>query len=465
MKVLLVATNREASPYPVAPLGALCVASAAQSAGHEITFLDLGSSKSPQEDLRRALHSNGHQAVAFGIRNLDNCWSFAPKLFFDDVKELASIVRENFSGPLILGGTGFSVAPFGWMKRLQPDCGVVGEGERSFPEILRRIESGESLEGMPGVLTKHTVETECVPPTQQVHLLQELSCPAHDLCQYSSYVRRGGFIGIQTKRGCPFKCVYCIYPELEGKRYRLRAPEAVVEEIERVARHSKQKHFFFVDSVFNDPRSHALAICKIMQRKRTPVKWEAFCNPVGFDEELARNMAEAGCVGVEFGLDVADAKMLKAMGKPFTQKHIRIALQAAKDAKIPFVVYLLFGGPGETWADIQDTQKFLADCAEPNGVFASFGIRVYENTPLAETALREGQIQPGQDLFETAYYLSPHLQEDTERKLDHIARNRPEWTSPADWRRPVVRWAQQLFVLAKVRPQWKYLKGYGRYMR
>ena len=90
---------------------------------------------------------------------------------------------------------------------------------------------------------------------------------------------------------------------------------------------------------------------------------------------------------------------------------------------------------------------------------------MYENTPLADVALQEGQIQPGQDLFETAYYLSSHLQEDTERKLDQIARNRPEWTSPADWRRPVVRWAQQLFVLAKVRPQWKYLKGYGRYMR
>ena len=42
MKVLLVATNRERSPYPVAPLGALCVAGAARAAGHEVEFLDLG---------------------------------------------------------------------------------------------------------------------------------------------------------------------------------------------------------------------------------------------------------------------------------------------------------------------------------------------------------------------------------------------------------------------------------------
>lgn len=466
MKVLLVATNRESSPYPVAPLGALCVAAAARRAGHDVEFLDLGSSRSPLQQLQAALDSPHLAAVAFGIRNLDNCWSFAPRLYFDDVKNLAAIVRRKFSGPLILGGTGFSVAPQGWMSRLDAECGVVGEAEEAFPEVLSRLETGRTLEGLPGVVTMHTAQSaHLVAPTQSIPRLQELGSPAHELCQYASYVRRGGFVGIQTKRGCPFKCVYCIYPQLEGKRYRLRQPEAVVDELEQVRKTSRQHHFFFVDSVFNDPKAHALAICRLMSKRKIPVKWEAFCNPVGFDEELARGMAEAGCVGVEFGLDVADEKMLHAMGKPFGQNQIRVAMQAAKTAGIPFVVYLLFGGPGETWADIQDTQKFLATCAEPNGVFASYGIRVYQHTPLARIAAEEGQTTPGQDLFETAYYLSPHLKDDTERKLDEIARKRPEWTSPADWKRPVVAWVQKAFVLANVRPQWKHLKGYGKYMR
>ena len=42
MKVLLVATNRERSPYPVAPLGALCVAAAARAAGHEVNVSGYG---------------------------------------------------------------------------------------------------------------------------------------------------------------------------------------------------------------------------------------------------------------------------------------------------------------------------------------------------------------------------------------------------------------------------------------
>jgi radical SAM superfamily enzyme YgiQ (UPF0313 family) len=465
MKVLLVATNRERSPYPVAPLGALCVAAAARAAGHEVKFLDLGMERKPQKTLQKILKTEKFEAVAFGIRNLDNCWSFAPRLYFDEVRELAETVRQHFSGPLILGGTGFSVSSQGWMQRLQPDCGVVGEGERAFPEVLARLETGRSLEGIEGVVTRAGNDGSDAAPARAIEPLAQLPMPAHEFCRYRRYARHGGFVGVQTKRGCPFKCAYCIYPKLEGRRYRLRPPAAVAEEVESVAVRSKLRHFFFVDSVFNDPRSHALAICRELGRRRLPVQWSAFCNPTGFDAELARAMKEGGCNGVEFGLDVASDKMLAALNKPFGQKETRIALQAAHDAGLPFAIYLLFGGPGETWADVEDTQNFLNSCARANAVFATVGIRVYEGTPMADVAVREGQVKPGQDLFEPAYYLSPGLADNTEKNLDRIARRCAEWTSPADWRKTIVRWGQKVSVWLDVRPQWKYIRGYGEHMR
>jgi radical SAM superfamily enzyme YgiQ (UPF0313 family) len=186
---------------------------------------------------------------------------------------------------------------------------------------------------------------------------------------------------------------------------------------------------------------------------------------MGFDAELARAMKEAGCNGVEFGQDVASDKMLAALDKPFGQAETRIALQAAHDAGLPFAIYLLFGGPGETWADVEETQRFLNDCAPANAIFATIGIRIYEGTPLAQTAAKEGRVKPDQDLFEPAYYLSPGLAEDTEAKLDRIARRRAEWTSPTDWRRLVTRWGQKVTVWLNVRPQWKHLRSYGEHMR
>ncbi len=466
MKVLLVATNRENSPYPVAPLGALCAAAAARSAGHEVKFLDLGLVSAPERALRAALAADEFQAVAFGIRNLDNCWSFAPRSYFEEVRELAGLVRQHFPGPLILGGSGFSVSPQGWIRRLQPDCGVVGEGERAFSEVLNRLEAGMSLEGIDGVISAGNGRSSgSALPSKAVERLAELPPPAHDLCAYRCYLRRGGFVGVQTKRGCPFKCAYCIYPQLEGRRYRLRPPEAVVQEIAVVATEWKLRDFFFVDSVFNHPRDHALAICRELRRRRLRVRWSAFCNPTGFDAELAYSMREGGCDGVEFGLDVASDKMLAALNKPFGQPETRTALQAARDAGLPFAIYLLFGGPGETWADVEDTQSFLNGCATANAVFATVGIRVYEGTPIARTAVDEGQVKADHDLFEPAYYLSPYLAEDTEKRLDRVTRRRAEWTSPADWRKTVVRYGQKVSVLLNVRPQWKYIRGYGGYVR
>ena len=463
MRVLLVATNREQAPYPVAPLGVLCVAAAARAAGHDVDFLDLNMVRSPQRALEKRLRTGQYQAVGFGSRNLDNCLEFTPRFYFHAVRELAETVRSCFKGPFILGGSGFSVEPRGWLRRVNADCGVLGEGERTFPEVLNRLEAGRSLEGLAGVLTASANGNVNGPIL--VESLGELLTPAHELCNYAAYVRRGGFIGVQTKRGCPFKCSYCNYTQLEGRRYRLRPPDAIAQEIETVVRRTRQEHVFFVDSVFNDPREHALAVCAAVSRRRLRIKWNAFCNPVGFDAELAQAMAQAGCVGVEFGLDAVTPKMLKALGKPFGQAQIQTALQAAHDAGIPMLLGMLFGGPGETWTDIEEAQAFLDQCAPANCVFASIGIRVYGGTPLAEVAVREGQVKPDQDLFEPTYYLSPALAEQTVENLDRIARRRYVWSSPADWRRPMMSWAQKVIVLLNERPQWRNIWGYGKFMR
>jgi hypothetical protein len=278
-------------------------------------------------------------------------------------------------------------------------------------------------------------------------------------------VKRGGFVSVQAKRGCAFTCDYCVYPQLEGTKYRNRPVEAIVDEMAAVVRMQGVRHFFFADSVFNVPRAHTLELCQAIVRRGLDVRWMAYTNSARFDDELARAMVAAGCLGIEFGLDAVTEKMLHTWRKPFRQRDVARSLQACHDAGLPAAVHLLFGGPGETVADLHETQAYLDACAPVDAVFASLGVRLYEGAPIVATARAEGVIDADTDLFFPTWYVSPGLGPTPMATLDAIARQRHHWTTATDWTSRVVRLVQAVTNRFGGQPQWKNIREYGRYMR
>lgn len=466
MRVLLISTNREHSPFPVAPLGALCVNGALKKAGYSVDFLDMNFINFPKRAIAAALKTATYDVIAFSIRNLDNCFYAFPKSFFSEVEKIVNTVRDLCDTPTVVGGSGFSVDPIGWMKRLNFDYGIVGEGEKVFVELLDYLQAGKSPSALNGVITKENLDkNNNFPSLQPIANLDEIAPPSHEFCKYKKYINRGGFVSIQSKRGCPFSCIFCVYPQLEGSEYRLRCPELVVDEIERTIHDTGINLFFFTDSVFNAPRSHCLEICNEIARRRLSLKWMAYCNPLGFDFELAQAMKQSGCAGIEFGLDAATEKMIESLGKPFSQSEIKKSLQAAFDAKIPFAIHLLFGGPGETVDDVKESQNFLDSCAKSNAVFASIGIRIYLGTPIYQTAMKQGVISTNSDLFHPTYYVSEGLTEKPVQAIDVVAHKRNEWTTPTDWNKLPIKAIQTILNRFKIHPQWQNIQNYGKYVR
>jgi len=463
VRVLIIATNRNRSPFPVAPLGVLYVAAATEKAGYQVDVLDMSFVHFPRRALTKILKSRDYIAVGIGIRNLDSCsWAFQES-YFDGVKEIFDETRLLTNVPLILGGSGFSISPQGWIERLKPDYGVTGEGEKAFVLLLDFITKGKEPAEIAGVVTSKNFSDDKALADKPN--LNELIRPAHHLCSYSKYLSHGGFVSIQTKRGCPFNCIYCNYPNLEGRKLRLRDPVHVVDEFEYVSRVNKHCYVFITDNVFNSSREHALKICRELIKLRSSVQWMAYCNPAGFDTELAKAMTDAGCIGIEMSLDAAADKMLRALNKPFDQKDIRRCLQAVTEAGLATVVQLLFGGPGETASDVNDTQRFLDSCETPNAVFASLGLRIYPGTELERIARSENILTENADLFLPYYYISPSLGKNPLKILDSIARRRWEWSTPADWSRLSMRIVQAILNRTGTRPQWRDAKNYGRYFR
>jgi hypothetical protein len=425
MRVLLISVNRERDPYPVAPLGLGYVAAALRAAHHEPRVLDLCFSDDVQGAIEAAVRDFAPQAVGLGLRNLDNVSMVAPVSYLDDLKAAAALVRGLGVEHVFVGGSGFSLVPEGALEYCGCSLGIVGEGEVALPALCDRLEAGRSLDGVPGLVRR--VDGGFVrTPTVRWPWPELPRRPARDLVDGPRYLSLGGMANLQTKRGCAFQCVYCTYPLLEGRGMRLRDVEDLLGEIQALVEEEGADYIFFVDDVFNTPPEYAARICRGILDRRLRFHWTGFVNPRCADEALFALMRQAGCEGVEFGLDVASEAMLRRLGKGFTVAQILEASAACNRVGIPFAHYLLLGGPGESRRTVQETLEVM-ERADATAVFCAAGMRIYPGTDLHRIALDEGVVQGTDSLLMPTFYCSAEVTGSLLETVRTHARQRDNW--------------------------------------
>ncbi len=453
MKLLLVSANRERSPYPVFPIGLSSLVPPLTAAGHELEILDLCFSVEPERELTEALHRYAPDAVLLSIRNLDNVTWPGSRSYLNEVREAVAACRG--SAPVILGGSGFSLMPEELLRHLGGDYGVVGEGEEILPLLLAALVRGDPVAGLPGVVTPE--RSGYAPPLP----VSQIGSPDRRLFQLARYHREGGMANLQTKRGCPFGCVYCTYPLLEGTRVRLRPVSEVIAEVRGLSDDSGVDYLYFVDDIFNYPPDYALELCQAMTAAKLKVNWSAFINPQFVTGELMAAMVAAGCDAVEYGSDSGSPAMLRSLGKSFTVSHIRDASTLCHEQGVDFAHYILFGGPGESVETIDETFT-LMDEVNPTAVIAMTGIRIYPGTALQRQAINEGLITAETPLLEPLFYISPPLRESLASLVTERAMARRSWVAPGLEINMSDAMLEALRSFPVRGPLWKLMKRLGR---
>lgn len=453
MKLLLVSANRERSPYPVFPIGLACLAGPLAAADHTLELIDLCFSAEPSRELAEALARFSPEAVLISIRNVDNVTWPGSRSYLGEIRKIVALCSGHT--PVILGGSGFSLMPAALLEFLGGDVGVAGEGEEVIIPLLAALEKGESTAGLPGVLTRG--ETSWMPPSP----VQQIGRPDRTLFPLDRYCREGGMANLQTKRGCPFGCIYCTYPLLEGTRIRLRPVSEIVAEIHDLTVSHGVKYLYFVDDIFNFPPEYAMELCQAMTAAELKVHWSAFINPQFVTAELMTAMVAAGCDAVEYGSDSGSPAMLRSLGKSFTVDHIRHASALCRDSGVDFAHYILFGGPGESAATIDETFA-LMDEVNPTVVIAMTGIRIFPGTPLHEQAVTDGIITAETPLMEPAFYISPPLRDTLAGLVTERAVARRNWVVPGLEINMSDTMLEALRAFPVQGPLWKLMKRMGR---
>jgi len=421
MKVLLISANRERTPYPVFPLGLAYLAAPLAVAGHQLAMLDLCFATDPEAAVVETLAGFPAEALVISIRNIDNVTFPLSRSYLGGIRKIVDLYRGRT--PIIVGGSGFSLMPTEILAFLDADYGVAGEGEEVLPRLLECIGNGVSPAGLPGVLCRG--DSGFIAP----RLVERIGRPDRSLFAVERYHREGGMANVQTRRGCPFSCIYCTYPLLEGNRMRLRPIDDIVAELRELVERFGVSYVYFVDDIFNYPPDFAERLCRAIAGARLPLNWSAFINPAFMSPSLLQVMREAGCDAVEFGTDSGSPVMLKNLGKSFTVDAVRASSRLCRESGMDFAHYLLFGGPGENRETVLESFTLMDELCS-TAVIAMTGIRIYPGTAIHRQALADGVIGAGTSLLEPVFYISPSIRDSLCDIITLLAEERKNWIAP-----------------------------------
>jgi lipid biosynthesis B12-binding/radical SAM protein len=393
-RVFLFSANTTTEPYPVYPLGMAVLAGALAAEGHEVRQFDFLAAGENEERLHRELTEFAPDLVGMSLRNIDNVDSFCAEdgWYLARARELADRVRGATAAPLVVGGPAFSIMPEAILDYLGADHGIVGEGERALCRLVDDLAAGREVPALIRSEAKGLLGAEMAAPLYQPEWVD-------------FYLRQSGMINLQTKRGCPYECSYCTYPALEGKTFRPRPVAAVVDDLERIRREHEQAGVFFTDSIFNDPRGHYLELAEEILRRDIDIRWCAFFRPQGLGRKELALLKRAGLYALELGTDAASDATLAGLSKGFSFAEVQAVSDACLAEELPCAHFIIFGGPGETPATVEEGLDNIARLG-PAVVFAFSGIRILPGAPLQAQAVREGILPAGQSLLKPAYYYS-----------------------------------------------------------
>ncbi|MDR1044415.1 MAG: cobalamin-dependent protein [Candidatus Adiutrix sp.] len=399
MRVMILSANFFQLPYPVYPLGASAAAELARQNGHQARLVDLladNQFSGGYDPARLAAHINEFQPDCLGLslRNLESAdssdagedWSL------DILKSLVAELRRLTKAPLVLGGAGFSLMPEQVLRLSGADYGLPGEGEEIWPAFLNELNAGRARPGL---------QPASGPVARQL-------AAYYDPDLVRAYDAAGGLIGVQSKRGCPLNCLYCSYPLLEGRRIRPRPAAEVLDDLRFLARHLDSPQVAFADAVFNDPRGYWRELLEALASSGLKIRWTAFFQPAELSREDLRLIKASGASGLEFGTDGACDATLAGLNKPFRFDLVRRLQENCRAAGVPAAHYIIFGGPGENEATVEEGLRNLEELRD-GVVFAAAGLSVYPRTPLFDLAFREGLVPADGCLDRPLFYFSPQL--------------------------------------------------------
>ena len=323
-------------------------------------------------------------------RTLERIEDFRPDVvgftaFTEQIKDaarMAKLVKDRLPDAVtVIGGVHVTALPRETLVEFPEfDLAVYGEGEVTFAELCLALDSGRDVSGIDGLAWRESGQVRLTNPRARLLDLDALPFPAWDLLPPARLYY------VQTLRGCPFACKFCL--NSNGRAVRARSVENVLAELEWIVTAWEPDAIYFGDEIFTVDFDRAKAILKgVIDRDiHDRVEWSCMTHVRFFDEELFALFGKLKLRTVALGIETGDEEVLKRMGKGTTVDMILNARKLARKHDVSISSLMVLGHPHETPRSLWNTIKLAARINAEEPVFSI--MMPYPGTEVAALAAR-----------------------------------------------------------------------------
>ena len=407
MNILLVQAGLGRFEPPIFPAGLNALARyMTVRTEHAISVLDMNLHREPYRALANLLQQKKPDVVGISLRNVDTTQYRDRFYYFEQIPQIADTIKQSRPGcRLVIGGPGFSIYSHEIMQAVPAiDFGVMSEGEQAFPALVDNLDNPASVRG---VLFRRDGKVESTGPGELFDL-SDYPDQAPYVIPLEPYRDVPFGVGVESSRGCAQKCIYCVYPFLNGPEVRLRPPEKIADEVQMLVERHGVKTFQFIAPVFNIPPAHCEAVCKEMIGRGLgqKVDWIGWFAERFLSKDLWDLALDAGCVEFAFSPDAFTDSVLALLGKASRQKDIeRTLVMARRDPRASVSYNFFISPPGETTSDFLKLLRFFLSAKlrlrSRCRVFASY-IRIEPHTAIHKIAIEEGILTADETMLPAA---------------------------------------------------------------
>lgn len=353
-----------------APIGILTLAAVLEQQGLSPRIVDLNST---YYEYLRCTRKQG-DFCKFAAKKISSCASgvFGFGTICSTYPLTLRIAREikrtSPDASIVLGGPHTSVVDIQTLQAFDfIDFIVRGEAEETLPALLTALSQGAGWDAIPGLTFRGHGGVVRNPNAPVILDLDNIPTPAFHLFPELKSCR---FIPLELGRGCPFACKFCSTNDFFRRRFRLKSPQRVIEQMQRAKQTYGVKRFELIHDMFTVDRKRVVDFCQAVLGSGEDFEWNCSARTDCIDEELIALMARAGCRSIFFGIETGSARLQKEIDKNLDLNEAASRILSTTQRHIATTVSLITGFPDETMDDLRSTVHFLMDalrldCAEP----------------------------------------------------------------------------------------------------